>query len=153
VTSIGKNKSLHPDFGSSLNGQQWGIPYIVVDAKQEKAPVKFEYPDESDKGPYPIPVDAPVEGGRKSDGDRHILVIDRDNWMLYETFSSYPLEGKAWKAGSGAIFDLKKNTIRPPTWTSADAAGLPIFPGLVRYDEVVEQKEITHAIRFTVTKS
>jgi hypothetical protein len=153
VTSIGKNKSLHPDFGRTLGDGPWGIPYVVVDGKQPKVPVQFEYPDESDKGPYPIPPDAPVEGGRKSNGDRHILVIDRDNWVLYETFSSYPLENGKWKAGSGAIFDLTKNTIRPATWTSADAAGLPIFPGLVRYDEVAEQKEITHAIRFTVTRS
>ncbi len=154
VASIGKGKSLHPDFGTVYNGAPSGIPYIVVDGKQAKVPVKFEYPDESDKGPYPIPPDAPIEGGPKAKGDRHVLVIDRDNWVLYETFSSYPQdEGKSWKVGSGAIFDLTKNTLRPATWTSADAAGLPVFPGLVRYDEVVEQKELTHAIRFTIVKS
>jgi hypothetical protein len=154
VASIGKTKPLHPDFGTVYNGAPSGIPYIVVDAKQAKVPVKFEYADESDKGPYPIPPDAPIEGGPKAKGDRHVLVIDRDNWMLYETFSSYPLDGgTVWKASSGAIFDLAKNTIRPATWTSADAAGLPVFPGLVRYDEIVEQKELAHAIRFTIVKS
>jgi hypothetical protein len=154
VASIGKAKSLHPDFGTVYNGAPSGIPYIVVDGKQPKVPVQFEYPDESDKGPYPIPPDAPIEGGPSSKGDRHVLVIDRDNWKLYETFSSYPQDGgKSWKAGSGAIFDLTKNTLRPATWTSADAAGLPVFPGLVRYDEIVEQKELTHAIRFTIVKS
>lgn len=154
ITSIGKTKSLHPDFGTVWNGAPSGIPYIVVDGKTPRVPVTFEYPDESDKGPYPIPADAPIEGGPNAKGDRHILVLDRDNWILYELFSAYPQQGtKSFKAGSGAIFDLTKNTLRPATWTSADAAGLPIFPGLVRYDEVVEQKEITHAIRFTVRKS
>ena len=116
----------------------------------------FEYPDESDPGPYPIPPDAPIEGGPKSDGDRHVLILDRDNWMLYELFSSRPQDGgKSWKAGSGAIFDLKKSSFgqRPKGWTSSDAAGLAVLPGLVRHDEVVEQKEIRHAIRFTIVKS
>jgi hypothetical protein len=154
VASIGKNKSLHPDFGTVYNGAPSGIPYIVVDGKQAKVPMEFEYGGESDKGPYPIPPAAPIEGAPASKGDRHVLVIDRDNWMLYETFSSFPVEnGKSWKVGSGAIFDLTKNTLRPATWTSADAAGLPVFPGLVRYDEIVEQKELTHAIRFTIVKS
>jgi hypothetical protein len=152
IASIGLNKPLHPDFGTVYQGAPSGIPYVVVDGKTEKVPVTFQYPDESDPGPYPIPTDAPIEGGPKSKGDRHILVIDRDKWVLYELFSAYS-DGKGWKAGSGAIFDLNSNQLRPQSWTSADAAGLPIFPGLVRYDEVMEQKAIKHALRFTVEKS
>ena len=122
----------------------------MVDGSQTRVPVSFDYEDESDPGPYPIPADAPVEGGPNGGGDRHVLVIDRDNWVLYELFAAYPREGGTrWEAGSGAIFDLDSNELRPAGWTSADAAGLPIFPGLVRYDEVVEQGEIRHALRFT----
>lgn len=154
IASIGLKKSLHPDFGRTYQGAPSGIPYVVADGKQAKVPVTFEYAGESDKGPYPIPADAPIEGGPKAKGDRHVLVIDRDNWVLYELFSARPLEdGTGWRAGSGAIFDLTRNTVRPAGWTSADAAGLPVFAGLARYDEVAEQKEITHALRFTVTKS
>jgi len=154
IASIGKERGLHPDFGTVYDGAPSGIPYVVVDGKQPRVPVAFEDADESDKGPYPIPPDGPVEGGMQSKGDRHVIVIDRDNWKLYELFAAYPVDGgKSWKAGSGAIFDLTKNTLRPLTWTSADAAGLPVFPGLVRYDEVVERKEITHALRFTVQRS
>jgi hypothetical protein len=152
IASIGKNKPLHPDFGTVYQGAPNGIPYVVVSGDQPKVPVAFEYADESDPGPYPIPPDAAIEGGPKSKGDRHIIVVDRDNWKLYELFSAYP-RGKGWKAGSGAVFDLKSNKLRPAGWTSADAAGLPIFPGLVRYDEVIEQKEIRHALRFTVVRS
>jgi hypothetical protein len=149
IASIGLKKSLHPDFGT-----RYGIPYVVVEGSQAKVPVTFEYAGESDKGPYPIPANAPIEGGPEAKGDRHVLVIDRDHWVLYELFSARALEDRTgWRAGSGAIFDLTKNTVRPAGWTSADAAGLPVFPGLARYDEVVEQKEITHALRFTVTKS
>jgi len=154
IASIGKERGLHPDFGTVYEGAPSGIPYVVVDGKQPRVPVAFEDADESDKGPYPIPPDGPVEGGMQSKGDRHVIVIDRDNWKLYELFAAYPVDGgKSWKAGSGAIFDLAKNTLRPLTWTSADAAGLPVFPGLVRYDEVVGGKEITHALRFTVQRS
>jgi hypothetical protein len=97
-----------------------------------------------------VPPDAPVEGGPNGTGDRHVLVVDRDNWKLYELYDARPVNGGAsWTAGSGAIFDLSSNALRPAGWTSADAAGLPIFPGLVRYDEVVEQKAIEHALRFT----
>lgn len=152
IARIGMNKPLHPDFGTVYQGAPNGIQYVVVSGDQPKVPIKFRYDDESDPGPYPIPPDAPIEGGPKSDGDRHVIVLDRDNLKLYETFSSFPL-GKGWKAASGAIFDLKSNRLRPAGWTSADAAGLPILPGLVRYDEVVEQKEIPHALRFTVAKS
>jgi hypothetical protein len=152
VSSIGREKSLHPDFGTVYDGHPNGIPYVVVSGQQPKVPVTFEYADESDPGPYPIPPNAPIEGGAQSQGDRHILVIDRDNLRLYELFSSYP-KGNGWRAGSGAIFDLRTNTSRPAGWTSADAAGLPIFPGLVRYDEVVEQGAVHHAFRFTVRRS
>ena len=158
VASIGADRPLHPDFGTFYDGRAIGIPYIVISGEQAKnyAQVTFEYADESDPGPYPIPPDAPIEGGPKSDGDRHVLVVDRDNWKLYELFSAHP-EGsgasRRWKAGSGAIFDLSSNKERPAGWTSADAAGLPVFPGLVRYDEVVERKEMTHAVRFTCVNS
>ncbi len=152
IASIGLNKPLHPDFGTVYQGAPNGIPYIVVPGNQPKVPVEFRYGDESDPGPYPIPPDAPIEGGPKNKGDRHILVLDRDNWKLYEIFSAYPA-GQGWKAGSGAVFDLKSNKLRPAGWTSADAAGLPILPGLARYDEAVEKKEIKHALRFTVVKS
>lgn len=149
VASIGPQKNLHPDFGS-----KWGIPYSVVDAKQPRVPVQLEYKDESDPGPYPVPPNAQIEGGPTATGDRHVLVIDRDNWVLYELYLAYPLNGgKNWKAGSGAIFDLKSNKLRPAGWTSADAAGLPVMPGLVRYDEACAAKEITHAVRFTCVKT
>jgi len=143
-------RNLHPDFGTVWNGRPIGIPYVVVGGNQPKVPVSFQYASESDPGPYPVPPDAPVEGGSGADGDRHVLIIDRDNWKLYELFAARPLDGGArWQAGSGAIFDLNANALRPAGWTSADAAGLPIFPGLVRYDEVIEQGEIRHALRFT----
>jgi len=152
IASIGLTGSLHPDFGADYNGGPFGIPYIVVDSATTPVPVSFDYSTESDPGPYPIPSGAPIEGGASSTGDRHVLVIDRDRWMLYELYSSYP-QGQGWHAGSGAVFDLGSNALRPDGWTSADAAGLPIFPGLVRYDEVVEQGVIRHALRFTVQRS
>jgi len=150
IRSMGWDAALHPDFGTVWNGAPNGIPYVVVTGQQAKVPVSFTYNDESDPGPYPIPPEAPIEGGPNSNGDRHVLVIDKDNWMLYELFAAYPQDGgTSWRAGSGAIFDLSSNNLRPAGWTSADAAGLPIFPGLVRYEEAVEQKEIRHALRFT----
>jgi hypothetical protein len=143
-------RGLHPDFGTVWNGAPNGIPYVVVAGSQARVPVTFDYADESDAGPYPVPADAPIEGGPNGSGDRHILVIDRDNWKLYELYDAHPVNGgQSWTAGSGAIFDLNSNALRPAGWTSADAAGLPIFPGLVRYEEVVERKEIRHALRFT----
>jgi hypothetical protein len=151
IASIGADANLHPDFGANWNGGPFGIPYVVVEGSQPGVAVSFLYHDESDPGPYPIPDDAPIEGGADSDGDRHIIVIDRDNWMLYELFDAHPT-GNGWQAGSGAIFDLNSNALRPAGWTSADAAGLPIFPGLVRYDEV-EAGEIEHALRFTVNST
>jgi len=155
IASIGKTKPLHPDFGTPYNGAPNGIPYVIVHGKQAKVPVTFtEYADESDPGPYPLPPDAPIEGGPGARGDRHVLVLDRDGWVLYEIGGAFPVErGKSWRAGAGAVFDLTRNTRRPAGWTSADAAGLPIFPGLVRYDEAVERKEIPHALRFTVSRS
>lgn len=147
-------RNLHSDFGTVWNGAPNGIPYVLVRGTQAKVPVTFEYDDESDRGPYPIPPSAPIEGGANGSGDRHVLVIDVDNWKLYELFDAHPVNGGAsWRAGSGAIFDLNSNALRPAGWTSADAAGLPIFPGLVRYDEVVEQRAINHALRFTCPRT
>jgi len=154
VNSIGRWDNLHPDFGTVWQGAPIGIPYIIVSGSQPKVPVSFQYADESDPGPYPIPPNAPIEGGAQSTGDRHVLVIDDDNCLLYETFYSWPQNaGASWTAGSGAIFDLSSNALRPDYWTSADAAGLPIFPGLARYEEVVEQGVIDHALRFTVSQT
>jgi hypothetical protein len=150
IAACGANRELHPDFGTTYDGAPWGIPFITVSGSQPKVPVTFEYDDESDPGPYPIPRDAPIEGGSGSSGDRHVLVVDVDTWILYELFAAYPQDGgDSWTAGSGAIFDLSSNDLRPEGWTSADAAGLPIFPGLVRYDEAVIDGAITHALRFT----
>ena len=151
---VGLDKPLHPDFGTVYQGQPSGIPYVVVPGDQPRVPVRFEYADESDPGPYPIPPGAPIEGGPQSQGDRHVLVIDRDRWKLYELFSARPEPaGQGWLAGSGAIFDLNSNALRPAGWTSADAAGLPIFPALVRHDEVVLRGVVRHAFRFTVVRS
>ena len=155
IASIGLNTGLHPDFGTVYNGAPNGIPYIVVSGTQSRVTINFTaYGDESDPGPYPIPPNAPIEGGPNSSGDRHVIVIDRDNWKLYEMFSAFPVNnGASWNAACGATFDLNSNALRPAGWTSADAAGLPVFPGLVRYDEVVEQGLIAHALRFTVQNS
>jgi hypothetical protein len=152
IDSIGRDRGLHPDFGAEYEGAPNGIPYVLVGRDQPGRAVSFEEPDESDPGPYPIPDDPPIEGGADGEGDRHILVIDTDACRLYELYSAYP-DGDAWTAYSGAIFDLGSNALRPDRFTSADAAGLPIFPGLVRYDEVVEAGEIRHALRFTVSRS
>ena len=147
-------KNLHPDFGTTYGGAPNGIPYVVVHSGQARVPVTFDYGDESDPGPYPIPANAPIEGGSNSDGDRHVLVVDVDAWKLYELYDAHPQNGGAsWHAGSGAVFDLGSNALRPAGWTSADAAGLPIFPGLVRYDEAVEQGSINHALRFTCPRT
>ena len=149
VASCGTG-ALHADFGTVWNGAPNGIPYVVVSGTQARVPVTFTYAGESDPGPYPIPRDAPIEGGPQGTGDRHVIVLDRDAWTLYELFDAHPVDGGArWRAGSGAVFDLSSNTLRPAGWTSADAAGLPIFPGLVRYDEAGERGEIRHALRFT----
>jgi hypothetical protein len=154
ISTIGANITVHPDFGSGLwDGGPIGIPYNVVPGSQPMVPITFDYEDESDPGPYPIPPDPLIEGGSQSTGDRHILVIDSDNAILYETWSTYPNpDGEGWFAGSGAAFNLRSNALRPQGWTSADAAGLPVLPGLVRYDEVASG-EINHALRFTVPKT
>jgi hypothetical protein len=155
IDSIGRTGRLHPDFGTTWNGAPIGIPFVVVDSAQPSVPIDFvAYGDESDPGPYPVPANAPIEGGPNGTGDRHVLVVDRDACLLYELYRAFPVNGGAlWEADSGAVFDLTINDHHPQGWTSADAAGLPILPGLVRYEEVVEQGEITHALRFTVSKS
>jgi hypothetical protein len=145
---------IHPDFGANWGGGPFGIPYVVVAGTQNKVNISpISFADESDSAPYPIPANAPIEGGSQSTGDRHVIVLDRDNWILYELYNAYPNGDGSWRADSAAIFDLNSNHLRPDGWTSADAAGLPILPGLVRYDEVYEQKAIHHAIRFTLQKT
>ena len=144
IARIGSSAFLHPDFGRDPT---YGIPWTSVPGTQPRVPMSFDYDDESDPGPYPIPPDAPVEAG----GDRHILVVDREACRLYETFDSRYV-GPGWRCGSGAIFDLRSNALRPDGWTSADAAGLPILPGLVRREEVLAG-EILHALRFTVRRT
>jgi hypothetical protein len=153
IAGMGLTTSLHPDFGTVWDGAPNGIPYVVVAGNQTAVPINFTaFGSQSDKGPYPVPADAAVEGGPGGTGDRHVLVIDRDNWKLYEMYRAFPVNnGTSWNCDSGAVFDLNSNALRPAGWTSADAAGLPIFPGLVRYDEVFEQQEIRHAIRFTAS--
>jgi hypothetical protein len=150
ITSIGASGHLHPDFGAGLyNGGPIGIPYTVVPQNQAAVPVSFTYADESDPGPYPIPPNAPVEGGAQSKGDRHVLVVQSGTCKLYEVYAGYRQSNGSWKAGSGAVWRLNSDALRPSGWTSADAAGLPILPGLVRYDEVASGV-IAHALRFTV---
>jgi hypothetical protein len=155
VRSIGAGGSVHPDFGSGLyDGAPIGIPYTTVSRSQRKVRVSFDYSDESDRGPYPVPPRAPIEGGRSSDGDRHVIVVDRDACKLYELFAAYPKNGgRSWKAGSGAIWSLKSNRVRPKGWTSADAAGLPILPGLARYEDLKRKGGIDHALRFTANRT
>lgn len=153
LARVGSSKPLRADFGTEYEGAPMGIPYVVVSGAQPRVPVTFLYADESDPGPYPIPPDAPIEGGPNGTGDRHILVLDRDNWMLWEVFNSFPDGKGGWKTDGGAVWDLKQNQVRPDRWTSADAAGLPILPGLVRYDEVVGKGSLDHAMRFTLAKT
>ena len=152
IASIGAGTGLHADFGSGLwEGGPIGIPITVVGRRQARSRVSFEYADESDRGPYPIPRTVKIEGGRSSTGDRHALIVDRDACRLYELYALYP-KGRGWRAGSGAIWSLRSNRLRPAGWTSADAAGLPILPGLARYDEV-RRGVIDHALRFTVQRT
>ncbi|MFN0028428.1 MAG: hypothetical protein ACKV2O_14800 [Acidimicrobiales bacterium] len=140
-------RNLHPDFGAN---PAYGIPFTVVGPGEPAVPVTFvDYGDESDPGPYPVPLDAPIEGGVNASGDRHVLALQQDSCRLHELFNARPDPAGGWTASSGAIFDLRSNAQRPNGWTSADAAGLPILPGLVRYDEV-RRGAITHALRFTV---
>jgi hypothetical protein len=155
VNTIGASSHVHADFGSGDwppgSGFPIGIPYTDVPGTQAKVTVNFTYDDESDPGPYPIPPNPPIEGDPNGSGDRHILIVDRDNCTLYELYAAH-LETDGWYAGSGAFFDLNSHELRTEGWTSADAAGLPILPGLVRYDEVADG-EIRHAIRFTAPQT
>lgn len=156
IASIGGDRPLHPDFGAGTwDGAPIGIPYVIVGPQQPRVRIRYNaYGDESDPGPFPIPPDAPIEGAPNTDGDRHVIVIDRDRGKLYELYRAFRLAGgEIWQAESGAVFDFRTNTQRTVGWTSADAAGLPIFPGLVRYEEVVELQEIRHALRFTVANT
>ncbi len=150
ISSIGADKPLRPECGFSYRWGPLGMPYILVGGNQPTTPVLFgSGAGESDPGPYKVPIDAPIEGGPNAKtGDRHVIVVDSDNWILYELFEAKRQDGR-WAAESGAIFDLRSNTLRPAGWTSADAAGLPIFPGLLRHDEVHELGAIRHALRFT----
>ncbi|HRP07808.1 MAG TPA: hypothetical protein PLL69_04910, partial [Gemmatimonadales bacterium] len=149
IAKIGATDRLHPDFGANWNGGPFGIPYIVVPDTLTRSAVTFDYASESDPGPYPIPPNPPIEPGN---GDRHLLVVVQGERKVYELYN-LRMSGGSWRAGSGAIWDLVNGTTRPAGWTSADAAGLPILPGLIRYDEVYEQGEINHAIRFTVSRT
>jgi hypothetical protein len=153
ISFIGPSVGLHPDFGSGeYNGSIIGIPYQVVDSTQSPVTINFTaYGDESDPGPMPIPLNAPIEGDPDPSGDQHVLILDNANCWLYELYSAQP-SGNSWNAGSAAVWDLTANEQRPYTWTSADAAGLPIFPGLARYDEVAAGA-INHALRFTLQNS
>jgi hypothetical protein len=156
IQSIGLANSVHADFGNGLyDGSRIGIPYVVVHGKTTpKSHVSFEYADESDKGPYPIPANVPIEGApaHANDGDRHALIVDRDTCKLYELYALQRTTS-GWSAGSGAIFDLRSNKLRPAGWTSADAAGLPILPGLARWDGDASTGAIRHALRFTADRT
>lgn len=153
IASIGADVGLHPDFGSGLwEGGPIGIPYTIVPAGTAKVEVSIDYADESDTGPFPIPPDALIEGGPQSEGDRHILLIEQGTCRLIELYAAYPQSDGSWEAGSVASWDLNSHALRPDEWTSADAAGLPILPGLVRHEEVAAG-EIKHAIRFTAEET
>jgi hypothetical protein len=161
VASIGTEANLHADFGAGLyDGAPIGIPFVIVPADQPKVDVVLAgfadepqpYADESDIGPAPIPVDAPIEGGPASQDDRHVIVVQEQSCTLFELYRAVPNADGSWSAVGSVRFDLESNDLRPAGWTSADAAGLPIFPGLVRYDEVVAGV-ITHALRFTAPRT
>lgn len=160
INSIGADKGLYRDFGAGTwEGARIGIPYMVVSGSQAKVAIEYNpdaYGDESDAGPFPMPLNAPIEGAPNTDGDRHVLVIDKDNNRLYEIGRAFA-QSNRWVADAGAVFHLDSNNVRPtaqPRWTSADAAGLPIFPGLVRYDEASKGAGgIRHALRFTAART
>jgi hypothetical protein len=153
VASIGSGDQVKADFGAGTwEGGPIGIPVTQVEAGQPEVQVSFDYADESDPGPYPIPGDARIEGGPNGDGDRHVLVLDPAKCRLYELWNAHPNPDGSWRAGSGAVFDLRSHSLRPAGWTSADAAGLPVLPGLVSYEEVASGR-IDHAIRVTVPDS
>lgn len=153
IASVGAATKLHPDFGTVWDGAPMGIPYLVVNESQALVPIVYtDFGDESDPGPFPIPLTAAIEGGPASDGDRHVITVEKDRKILSELYYAFP-KSDHWEASSGAKFDLTKNEDHPLGWTSADAAGLPIFPGLVRYEEVYIKGEVNHAIRMTVSAS
>jgi hypothetical protein len=150
LSHMSPGSRLHPDFGPSYGEQlvAYGIPITLVSGSHVKVPVRFDYSSESDHVGYPFGSDTKIEGGRSSDGDRHAVVVDTSTCRLYETWATRTSGGR-WKAGSGATWSLKSNALRPDGWTSADAAGLPILPGLLRYREVEVTGNVAHAIRFT----
>lgn len=157
IATISPEVGVHPDFGSGVwppgSNSPIGIPFVEVPADQPRVRVDFIWwPDESDPGPYPLPPNAPIEGGPDSDGDRHVLVIQREHCTLYELYYAFPQTDGSWEAANGAVFDLKTHRLRRDGWTSGDAAGLPILPGLVRYDEVASGA-IRHALRFTAPET
>jgi hypothetical protein len=155
IASIGLGSPVHADFGSGLwDGSRIGIPFVVVNGKTTpKSRLSFEYADESDKGPYPIPANVPIEGQPAvTDGDRHAIIVDRSTCKLYELYA-LQRQGSRWTAGSGAIWNLRSNALRPAGWTSADAAGLPILPGLARWDGDASTGAIDHALRFTASRT
>jgi hypothetical protein len=149
IARIGLGDPVHPDFGTRYAGAPNGIPYAVVGGAQARVPVRFQYASQSDPGPYPIPPQVAIEGGPRATGDRHVIVVDRATCTDYELFDAHPVDGgRRWTAGSGAVFHLGSDRLRPAGWTSADAAGLPILPGLAKYPEVAAGA-IDHALRFT----
>jgi hypothetical protein len=154
IRAIGLGAHAHADFGSGTwDGGPIGIPYTTVGRRQRRVKITFDYANESNRGPYPIPPPAPIEGGPHATGDRHVIVVEKDACRLYELFDAHPIDGaRHWHAGSGATWNLRSNHLRPRGWTSADAAGLPILPGLARYDEV-KQGAIHHALRFTAPRT
>lgn len=153
IERIGSSSPLHPDFGAGTwEGQPLGIPINIIRPSTKRVPVEFEYADESDRVAYPIPENPKIEGGIESDGDRHLIVLDPANEKLYELYHVSKNQKGSWSAGSGAVFDLRSNTLRPEGWTSADAAGLPIMPGLLRYAELASGS-IEHALRFTASRT
>lgn len=155
INSIGAGTSLHPDFGTFWEGAPIGIPFVVAPASQPNVTITYGpygFPNESDKGAMPIPPNAPVEGGNNSEGDRHVLVLKQGECKLYELYRAFKINEGQWQVDSSSIYDLNSNALRPAGWTSADAAGLPMLPGLIRLDEVTAG-EIAHAIRFTVSRS
>lgn len=153
VASIGASSHVHADFGSGIwDGGPIGIPVTVIPSGTPNSSVSFDYPDESDKGPYPIPANALIEGGAQARGDRHVIAVDEAHCRDYELYDARSEGAGAWHAGSGAVFDLRSDALRPAGWTSADAAGLPVLPGLVRYDEA-SSGVIDHALRITVPRS
>lgn len=153
VNSIGLGAGMHADFGSGLwDGGPIGIPFVTVHGNQPRVPISFMYNGESDPSPYPVPLNAPIEGGPNAGGDRHVIMVDRDNCTLYELYAAYPHTNGSWDAGSGARWSLTSNALRPAGWTSSDAAGLPILPGLVTYDQMASGV-IRHAIRFTAPRT